>query len=87
VLSIVAVHGLGGHALSTWTHESAKTLWLRDFLPKDIPNARIMTYGYDSKVWNSRSVVGIMENAEGFLMDLQWSRASAEVRLRPIRND
>lgn len=24
-------------------------MWLRDFLPEEIPEARIMTYGYDSK--------------------------------------
>lgn len=42
-INVVAVHGLQGDR----THES-DSLWLRDFLPTDIPNARIMTFGYDS---------------------------------------
>lgn len=46
-LDIVAIHGLGGDPFDTWTHTN-KTLWLRDFLPADIPNARIMTFGYDA---------------------------------------
>ena len=43
--SIVAVHGLDGHRESTWTAENG-VLWL---LPKDIPKARVYTYGYDSR--------------------------------------
>ncbi len=34
--SIIAIHGLGGDAYRTWTHENEK-LWLRDFLPLQIP--------------------------------------------------
>src|SRR5277367_3733735 len=39
-VDIVAVHGLGGDAYKTWTHENGK-LWLRDFLPDQLPGARI----------------------------------------------
>ena len=44
--SIVAVHGLNGHRENTWTMNGRN--WLRDFLPKNIPNARIYSWGYDA---------------------------------------
>ena len=45
--SIIAIHGLDGHREDTWTAENG-TLWLRDCLSVDIPNARILVYGYDA---------------------------------------
>ena len=47
-LDIVAVHGLTGNVLGTWTHSGTQKLWLRDFLPDDIKGARILTFGYDT---------------------------------------
>lgn len=43
------VHGLGGDGKYTWTEDS-EVLWPRDFLKKDIPHARVISFGYDSKV-------------------------------------
>ncbi|KAH0541380.1 hypothetical protein FGG08_004144 [Glutinoglossum americanum] len=77
--SIVAVHGLGGHAMNTWTHKSSKKMWLRDFLPETMPDARIMTFGYDARVLNSRNILGLLENAENLLADLWSHRSSADV--------
>lgn len=77
--SIVAVHGLGGHAMDTWTHPSTGKLWLRDFLPVTIPDARILTFGYASKVVGSKSVIGIMENANSLLTQLSLFRDSHKV--------
>lgn len=45
--SIVAIHGLNGDRDKTWTADNGKN-WLRHFLPKDIPNARIFTFGYSA---------------------------------------
>ncbi|KAK1530190.1 uncharacterized protein CCOS01_05293 [Colletotrichum costaricense] len=51
IIDIVAVHGLnpfGGaaHSIRTWTKNGR--LWLRDDLPNDMPNARVLLYKYDS---------------------------------------
>lgn len=56
--SIVFVHGLTGNRLTTWTYESNNKLgesnksWPELFLKDDIPNARILTFGYDANVVN-----------------------------------
>ena len=65
--------------MATWTHDSTGKLWLRDFLPHTIPNARIMTFGYDSGVVGSRSVIGMMENANILLTQLSLLRHSDKV--------
>jgi hypothetical protein len=50
-LDIVAIHGLQGY--DTWEHpaggvedSSSAIFWVRDFLPKDFPSAKIFTYHY-----------------------------------------
>lgn len=51
VVDFVALHGLNGHYRKTWTAIAAAgnpKNWLEDFLPEHIPNAEIMSYGYDS---------------------------------------
>ncbi|CAM1505855.1 Fc.00g114920.m01.CDS01 [Cosmosporella sp. VM-42] len=40
-VDIIAIHGLNGNRLSTWTHEN-KTLWLRDLLPGLLPGCRVL---------------------------------------------
>lgn len=72
-IDVVAVHGLQGDAYKTWEHENG-SLWLRDFLPSDIPNARIMTFGYDSTVAFGRSVTKIEDTALELLNHLSAKR-------------
>ncbi len=54
-LSIVAVHGLDGHREKTWTANNG-VMWLRELLPTEIPHARILTYGYDSRTYSSEQL-------------------------------
>lgn len=49
-VDIVVVHGINGDAYGTWTHQTGKKMWLKDFLPKDLPGARIFTFGYPLKL-------------------------------------
>jgi hypothetical protein len=81
--SIVAIHGLGGDAYGTWTHENGK-LWLQDFLPFQIPEARILTYGYDSMVAFSKSSADVDDFARDLLQRLKSVRKAAEERARPL---
>lgn len=47
VCSIVAVHGIGAHPDKTWITNGVN--WLQDeaMLPREIPNARILRFGYE----------------------------------------
>ena len=63
---VVFVHGLQGHPKKTWTYKPAAStaskfrvgskkaaqtvFWPVDLLAEDVPNVRILTYGYDSKI-------------------------------------
>lgn len=83
-IDVVAVHGLQGDAFKTWEHENG-SMWLQDFLPADIPDARIMTFGYDSTVAFSRSVAKIEDKALELLNHLSAERFStASGTSRPI---
>jgi hypothetical protein len=72
-VDVVAVHGLGGHAFKTWEHEDGP-LWMEDFLPDDVPFARILTFGYDSTVAFSKSVARIEDTALKLLNGLYTER-------------
>jgi hypothetical protein len=79
--SIVAIHGLDGHRKQSWTAENG-TMWLRDLLPHDIPNARILTYGYDAdtRSFSHMSTQNIFRHAESFISELtRERRANPEV--------
>ena len=47
---MVAVTGLAGHAYGSWRNRRTHRMWLQDFLPKDIKNIRITTYGYNTRL-------------------------------------
>ena len=77
--SIVAVHGLCGDPFETWTEETSGKLWLRDFLPSQVPSTRIMSYGYDSFFAFSKSEVELGDVAADLLNRLNDERDTPEV--------
>jgi hypothetical protein len=79
LLSIVAVHGLGGDLIETWTHPKSKAFWLKDFLPKQIPDARIMTFGYNANAAFGQSTAEVVDHAKSLLVSLVDKREDIEV--------
>ncbi|KAK6074568.1 hypothetical protein SCUP515_06440 [Seiridium cupressi] len=75
VVDIVAVHGLNGHRETTWTAANQK-LWLRDFLPQSIPDARIFIWGYDAATHNTDhvSALHLHDHGQSLVTDLALRR-------------
>ena len=58
VHSILFIHGIAGDREKSWrTKESTPTLWPQSLLPVKIPNARVLTFGYDAHVADWRGMV------------------------------
>ena len=85
VVDIIALHGLNGHYKKTWTGGDGSN-WLKDdaFLPKHLPDARIMSYGYNSQVQFSKSEAGIEQFAEGLLSQIEGLRRHNMEKKMPI---
>ena len=49
-------------------------IWLQDLLPKDLPNARVLTFGYNSNMFQDASVSSIRDFAKALLNDLESYR-------------
>ncbi|KAA6408178.1 MAG: Kinesin light chain [Lasallia pustulata] len=83
-LDIVAVHGLNGHHEKTWTTNNVN--WLRDLLPSDIPNARILSWGYDANTHSTSQISGhyLYNHATTLVSDLCLKRRLTKTRTRPI---
>jgi hypothetical protein len=89
LLSIVAVHGLGANPAWAWirktkneaTGEERKINWLKDenMLPFDIPNARIMTFNYESKWIADAPKQGRFSCAEQLLTALDNQRREVSI--------
>ena len=73
----MAVHGLNGHYLKSWTAKSKTgqtTMWLKDLLPEKLPGARIMTFEYDAGAIANASPHGVRENAVKLIRALRDKR-------------
>lgn len=79
---IVAIHGIGGDAYKTWTHENG-TLWLRDILPKSIKGARVFSFGYDAEVVLTKSQAELDGFARSLLNKLRVER-DHDLQSRPL---
>lgn len=81
-VDIIAVTGLGGHALGSFRSADGVSVWLRDFAPEDVPRARIVTYGYNTAVIDSESNEGVHDLASTLLDRLVSFRRNTETQQR-----
>lgn len=54
-IDVLAISGLGSHPFGSFTHKGDGNMWLCDNLPRDLPAARVMIYGYASELQDSTS--------------------------------
>ena len=84
--SVIAITGLAGHAFGSWRSRIAterpidRPMWLCDFLPERFPNARIMTYGYDSSL-KEPNIANLTDYRRGFIQCLENYRHNCPVSL------
>lgn len=74
--SIIAITGLAGHAFGSWAHTEQR-MWLRDYLPKFANNARILTYGYDTR---------LSKHSATIMSDLSNSFIDSLINMRHVTN-
>lgn len=75
--SIVLVHGLTGNRETTWTHKQTKIFWPQTLLARDLPNSRILTFGYDADIVVTLKTAGsntLRDHGKSFLNDLALRR-------------
>ena len=64
------MHGLNGDPTKTWTDPTTKAFWLQDFLPQDVPGARVMTFGYNADAAFGNTTADITDHALSMLSSL-----------------
>ena len=77
--SIVAVHGLNGDAVRTWTNPKTKAFWLRNYLPLDIVGARVLNFGYNADAAFGNTTADVSDCAKDLLGSLIDKREDDDV--------
>ncbi|PVH80413.1 hypothetical protein DL98DRAFT_628851 [Cadophora sp. DSE1049] len=91
-VDIVAVHGLNGDRLRTWTTQSGPSpiCWLShpNFLPRYLPQARVLTYGYNANISSLGSKIAgserLLQHAQTLVAQLTADRELDGASQRPI---
>lgn len=84
---IVFVHGITGDRERTWTSPVNAVCWPRDLLPTSLPDARILTFGYDAYVAGRQGNIArldISHHANDLLNALANERQTPALATRPI---
>ncbi|OJD35887.1 nacht and ankyrin domain containing protein [Diplodia corticola] len=58
---LVAISGLNGHAFGALKKKKDSYMWLRDDLPRDLRETRIIIYGYDTRLEGSHSFQNVSD--------------------------
>ncbi|ORY70348.1 uncharacterized protein BCR38DRAFT_471661 [Pseudomassariella vexata] len=81
---IIAVRGLASHAIGSWKSPKSNDIWLRDWLPEDIPNVRVLLYGYDTTLLKNTSKASIEDLGQRLLESLIAFRTSDKTERRSV---
>ncbi|KAF8533704.1 hypothetical protein BDD12DRAFT_759569, partial [Trichophaea hybrida] len=63
-----------------WKNRDSRQMWLQDFLPLDVENIRIMTYGYDTNLGSSSDNCAILDYKKNLVQQLENARMKAKHR-------
>lgn len=86
-VDIVFVHGLTGEAHNTWLHKETGVHWPSELLNQDLPDTRILSFGYDADVvnfWNPASNSRLSSHAENLVGELVRERERTDTESRKI---
>jgi hypothetical protein len=85
-VDIVCVHGFGGDSTEAWITQSGtkRVNWLKTLLPQDIPEARVLTYGYTSDLRRSKYFQETLYLQSSALLHRLVSLRPDSIRRRPI---
>ncbi|CAH0053594.1 unnamed protein product [Clonostachys solani] len=84
MVDIITVPGLGSNAFSGFKVKNGTANWIRDFLPEDIPKARLLTYGYASSLAATDAKYSVGDLAKTFLDSFITFREDTNTSQRPI---
>ncbi|KAF4632336.1 hypothetical protein G7Y89_g5797 [Cudoniella acicularis] len=89
MVSVIAVHGLGGDSEDTWTYngDGEKVMWLRDLLPAHLEDPLTMSFGYTLNCEKGILATSIQDIAVRLLDELHAKRKlddTAQNQNRPL---
>jgi hypothetical protein len=87
VADILFIHGLEGDRELTWTSDGADRPWPETLLPKELPDCRLLTFGYDATYIGQHGQVStnrMRHHAMNLLNALGQYREKDETDERPI---
>lgn len=82
-IDYIAISGLNGHAFGSFKERGGSYMWLRDSLAKHLPQARVLIYGFDSRLAGSRSFQDIEALASRFRNHVRAVRRHAKAGVTP----
>ncbi|KAF8544651.1 hypothetical protein BDD12DRAFT_906355 [Trichophaea hybrida] len=84
IADVIAVPGLAGHAFGSWKNRETQQMWLKDLLPHDVQNIRIMSYGYDNHLLGQGKAENrLLDYQRLLIQDIENARSSVK-KTRPI---
>lgn len=81
------IHGLTGKRSKTWTAPGATEPWPKTLLQPSMPEARLITFGYDADVLKFAKPAGqntVRDNGKNLMDDLTGLRYKTKTLTRPM---